>query len=479
MTKSLSTLCLLTAIALGGALLSGAEDPALQKAFDRLPAAEKHYLTGLKEFRAGRYGEAGAAFRECAAVVPRHAYAHYYLANIAYIGGDFEAALSSMERSLADLPFMQDLNDFAVARKSRSIASYQQMLDEGWENAVNCRAQREIESLTDELSTAKSKLELQAEKKRAMRSLQEAHYRYFLGNIHFQLKRPADAARLYGEAIALDPRHAGAYNNAAAIRYMAGDYAGALDLLTKAEGVGLGDNVNLKLKHLVFEALGRPTEGILAEDLSAGPAADLGVVRFALAYKFSHPLLPPLYENCYVVFSRASKRAIIVDPGVEDPRIGDFIERNGLEVGAILNTHGHPDHTAANGRYAALYKAIVIAPKKDAAEQPAAPGRTVEDGETVAIDGLPVKVLHTPGHTPGSSCFLIGGYLFSGDTLFKNDICKLPDGPPGKAVDAQRRFVRMLKDKLLVLDDATRVCPGHGPVSTIAEEKRGNPFLSK
>ena len=140
-----------------------------------------------------------------------------------------------MDRSLADLPFMQDLNDFAVERKSRSIASYQQMLDDGWENAVNCRAQREIESLTDELSTAKSKLELQAEKKRAMRSLQEAHYRYFLGNIHFQLKRLADAARLYGEAIALDPRHAGAYNNAAAIRYMAGDHAGALDLLTKAE----------------------------------------------------------------------------------------------------------------------------------------------------------------------------------------------------------------------------------------------------
>ena len=97
----------------------------------------------------------------------------------------------------------------------------------------------------------------------------------------------------------------------------------------------------------------------------------------------------------------------------------------------------------------------------------------------MAFDGFSVEVLHTPGHTPGSSCFLVGDYLFSGDTLFKNDICKLPDEAPGKAVEAQRRFVRMLKDKLLVLDDATRVCPGHGPVSTIAEEKRGNPFLSK
>jgi len=479
MTRTIRAAFCYLVIMLSGASLSGAEDPALHKAFDRLPAAEKHYQTGLKEFQAGRYGEAAAAFRECAAVVPRHAYAHYYLANIAYIGGDFEAALSSMERSLADLPFMQDLNDFALKRKSRSIASYQQMLDEGWDNAVNCRARREIESLSDELSTAKGKLELQAEKEQAVRALQGAHYRYFLGNIHFQLRRLPDAARLYDEAIALDPRHAGAYNNAAAIRYMAGDHAGALDLLAKAEGVGLGDNVNLKLKHLVFEALGRPTEGILAEDLSAGPAADLGVVRFALAYKFSHPLLPPLYENCYVVFSRASKQAVIIDPGVEDPRIADFVEKNGLEVRAILNTHDHPDHTAANGRYAALYKAVVVAPRKDAAGLPAAPGRAVEDGETVGVDGFSVKVLHTPGHTPGSSCFLVGDYLFSGDTLFKNDICKLPDEAPGKAAEAQRRFVRMLKDKLMVLSDATRVCPGHGPVSTIAEEKQGNPFLSK
>jgi TolA-binding protein len=129
---------------LSGALLSGAEDPALKEAFDRLPAAEKHYQAGLKEFRAGRYGEAVAAFEECAAVMPRHAYAHYYLANIAYIQGDFESALASMDRSLADLPFMQDLNDFALKRKSRSIASYQQMLNDGWENAVNCRAQRDI-----------------------------------------------------------------------------------------------------------------------------------------------------------------------------------------------------------------------------------------------------------------------------------------------------------------------------------------------
>jgi hydroxyacylglutathione hydrolase len=479
MTRTIRAASCFIVLVLAGAFISGAEDPAVKEAFDRLPAAEKYYRTGLKEFAAGRYPEAATAFEKCAGEMPRHAYASYYLANIAYIRGDIEAALARMERALRDLPFMQELNAFAVERKSRSFESYQQMLDTEWENTASCRQSREIEALSDEIDTRKGKLELTAEREKASRTMQEAHYRYFLGNIYFQQKRLADAARLYAEAIALDPRHVNAYNNAAAIRYLAGDQAGALDILERAEREGLGDNLNLKLKHLVFKALGRPTEGILEEDLSAGPDADLGVMRFALAFKFAEPLLPPLYENCYVVFSKGSKQAVIIDPGVEDPRIADFITERGLAVKAVLNTHDHPDHTAANGRYAALYQAVVVAPGPDAKRLTPPPGRTVGDGEALRFEGFSVGTLHTPGHTPGSTCFLVGDYLFSGDTLFKNDICKLPDEAPGKAAEAQRRFVRMLREKILVLDDRVRVCPGHGAVSTIAEEKTGNPFFSK
>jgi glyoxylase-like metal-dependent hydrolase (beta-lactamase superfamily II)/Tfp pilus assembly protein PilF len=460
-------------------LAATAEDPVLGPAFDRLPAAEKHFQAGLKEFTAGRYEAAAAAFDKCLAEVPRHAYAGYYLANIAYIRGDLQTALSRQEKALADLPFMADLNAYAVGRKSRSIASYQQALDTQWENTTSCRESRELEALNDELITRKSKIELATEKERAARTKQEAHYRYFLGNILFQLQRPADAARLYGEAIALDPRHVNAYNNAAAIRYMAGDQAGALDLLERAEREGLGDNINLKLKHLVFETLGRPTAGILEEDLAAGPEADLGARRFALAYKFSQPLLPPLYVNAYVVFSRSTKQAVLVDAGVDDPRIGAFVAANGLTVKAILDTHSHPDHTAANARYAALFGAPVVAPAPDAKDVTPPPDRTVGDGETLRYEGFAVQVILTPGHTPGSASFLAGGYLFTGDTLFKNDICRLPEETPGKAAETRRRFVRMIGEKLLTLDDAVRVCPGHGAVSTIGEEKKANPFFAK
>ena len=471
-------LLLLTTIALAP-LAVAAEDGSVEAAFDRLPAAEKLYQTGLKEFTAGRYDQAAAAFDKCLAEVPRHAYAGYYLANIAYIRGDLQTALSRQERAVADLPFMAELNAYAVGRKSRSIASYQQALDTQWENTTSCRESRELEALDDELNTQKSKIEMAAEKAKASRAKQEAHYRYFLGNILFQMQRPADAPRLYGEAIALDPRHVNAYNNAAAIRCMAGDQAGALDLLERAEREGLGDNINLKLKHLVFEALGRPTAGILEEDLAAGPEADLGARRFALAYKFSQPLLPPLYVNAYVVFSRSTKQAVLVDAGVDDPRIGAFVAANGLTVKAILDTHGHPDHTAANARYAALFGAPVVAPAPDAKDLAAPPDRTVRDGETLRFEGLEVRVILTPGHTPGSASYLAGGYLFTGDTLFKNDICRLPEEAPGKAAETRRRFVRMLGEKLLTLDDAVRVCPGHGAVTTIGEEKRANPFFAK
>ncbi len=484
MCKITSASVIIGILFLIGLPAQGSEDADLKAAFERLPAAEKQFQAGKAEFLEGRYREAAAAFEKCVEKLPLHAFARYYLANIAYIQGDPETALTHMERSLADLPFMHELNAYAAKRKSRSFDSYRQMLDTAWAAAEgaaggSCRPRREIESLNAELDTEKSKLELEAERERAQRNLQSAHYRFFLGNIHLQLKHLADALRLYREALALDPRHASAYNNAAAVLYMSGDFPGALDLLETAEREGLGDFLNLKLEHLVLEALGRPTEGVLREDLSRGPEADLGVERFALATKSWNPLLPPLYENCYVVFSRSTRQAVVIDPGAEDPRIADFVAGNGLEVKAVLNTHGHPDHTAANAHFSALFKAEVIAPKQDAADLPVPPARSVDDGAVLRFDGLTLEVLHTPGHSPGSSCFLVGDFLFSGDTLFKGSIGRTQDKGPEKAGEAQRRLVRTIREKLLALPGQTLVCPGHGKTSTIADETADNPFLKK
>jgi len=469
----------LVALFLADMPLHGEKDKSLEEAWGQLKSAEPYFSQGLKEFQESRYENAAAAFQKCVQEMPRHAYAHYYLANLTYIRGDYQKSWSHMELALGHFNFMQELSDYAGQMKKNTIDSYQQMLATEWDNNTDCRTRREIESFSDQFSVDQTQMELLGKKQQNISARQKAHYLYFAGNILFQLKRFSEASEKYQEAIELNPRHVSAYNNVAAISYMAGEHRAALTYLERAEHKGLEDNLNLTLKHLVYEALGRPTEGILQEDLSLGAENDLGVMRFALAFKNEKAMLPPIYENCYVVFSRKSREAVIIDPGVEDLRIADFIQKRNLEVRAILNTHGHEDHSGADKYFAGLFGAPVCAHKKDAVYFAVPPDRYLEEGETVSYDGFAVSVFHTPGHTPGGLCYSIGDFLFSGDTLFKNGIGKVWTEDANKISKVQETLVRNIKEKLLALPGQTRVCPGHGKTSTIADEKADNPFLQK
>lgn len=469
----------LCAICLWSSPLRAQPAQSLDEAWEKLKSAERPFTQGMKAFQEGRFEDATAAFEKCVQSMPRHAYAHYYLANLAYIKADFERALTDMERSIGDFDFMEELGEHAARLKLKKIDSYEQMVAAEWDNTNSCRESRELEAIDGQLADEKGRLELAARKAREARIKQKAHYLYFLGNILFQLKRFPEASRRYGEAIELDPRHADAYNNLAAISYLAGDHAGAGGHLAQAEARGLGDNINLKLKHLVYEALGRPTEGILQEDLS-GPGDDgLGVFRFALAYKAVGSVRPPLYVNAYIVFDRGSRNAVLVDPGVVDPRIDAFVRERGLAVKAILLTHGHPDHAAAAGSCARQCGAPVCASRADAKEYGVAADRALEDGALLDFGGLAVRVISTPGHTAGSLCFAIGDHLFSGDTLFKGDIGRVAAGDPAKARKNSEALVQAIKRKLLALPSSTRVCPGHGTTTTIADEISNNPFLKR
>lgn len=454
-----------------------AEDKAVKEAWDRLPAAERWFQQGLKEFQAGRREAAAADFKKCLREIPRHAFARYYFANISYIANDLPRALEDMDQAVEDFDFMEALNDYALGRKNKTYDSYKRMMAEEWDATGSCRTHRELESLYGEVTDAEKKQELQLDGQKAARARQKAHYLYFRGNILFQLKRVADAARDYERAIALNPRHASAYNNLAAIHYMAGESARALGYLEEAERQGLEDNLNLKLRYLVCDALGRPTEGILQEELSAGPGGDLGVVRFALAFKSKDPLGPPLYENSYLVFSLATREAVLIDPGVEDPRIDEAVRARGLQIRAILNTHGHEDHAAADAYYAGLYRVPVLIEAGDAKGLGAIGPKMLSDGKTLNYQGFSISVIHVPGHTPGSVCFLAGDVLFSGDTLFKDGIGLVTTWGAQEARKLQAAMVKGIKDRLLVLPDSTIVCPGHGRLTTIAEERMNNAYL--
>ena len=213
-----------------------------------------------------------------------------------------------------------------------------------------------------------------------------------------------------------------------------------------------------------------------------------------------HEILPvgALQCNCSILGDEASGEAIVVDPGDEVPRILAVLQRHKLTVKQILITHAHIDHIAGAARLQALTGAPILYNQNDlplvkmmavqagwlGVETPEVrpPDDTLDDGKLISIgavgNGPPAlsgSILHTPGHTQGSVCLYLPAQdlLLAGDTLFAGSVGRtdLPggDGPT---------LVRSIHSKLLPLPDATVVLPGHGPKTTIGDERRTNPFLT-
>jgi len=198
----------------------------------------------------------------------------------------------------------------------------------------------------------------------------------------------------------------------------------------------------------------------------------------------------PLHCNCTILGDEVSRQAMVVDPGDNIPEILTRLAKHGLTVRQIVVTHAHIDHVGG----AALLKKVTGAPvflnQQDLdllgmmemqarwlgipTPEVAPPDASADDGLALGVPSFPAEVLHTPGHTPGSICLLFPGpqLLLAGDTLFAGSIGRT-DLPGGDG----RRILRSLRDRLLVLPDVTRVLPGHGPETTIGEERQSNPFL--
>ena len=188
----------------------------------------------------------------------------------------------------------------------------------------------------------------------------------------------------------------------------------------------------------------------------------------------------PFPVNSYLVCHPQSRSAVLIDPGADDDRFAATAAELGVQVRMILNTHGHLDHSAGNRSCRERFSATLAVP---AADRPlykeygsaAAVDLWLQDGQKLTCGGFTIQVLATPGHTPGSVCFLIGGQLFSGDTLFAGSVGSVPQGRDEKK--ALRRLVRVIRRRLLTLPVDTPVWPGHERPSSIGEEILLNPFL--
>lgn len=181
----------------------------------------------------------------------------------------------------------------------------------------------------------------------------------------------------------------------------------------------------------------------------------------------------PLAANCYVV--SAGGDAVVIDPGAEANRVLKAV--GGREVAAILVTHGHSDHVGAVDELVAETGAAVMAPRRDLASLEGyvgvRPAKLLNDGDRLEFGDISLTVIATPGHTPGSSCFYAPGVLFSGDTLFAEGVGRT-DLPGGSA----EALFNSIRERIFSLAGDTIIYPGHGERTTVAREKRSNPFFA-
>jgi len=192
----------------------------------------------------------------------------------------------------------------------------------------------------------------------------------------------------------------------------------------------------------------------------------------------------PLETNCYLVYDSSGKAGFLIDPGTYDKRVADLIDKNGIHIKNIINTHGHVDHTAGNKKFG--YPVLIHERDSDFLKDPgknlsfiaglmsSSPPASglLKDGDKLRVDGVTLLVLHTPGHTPGSISLKMGNRVFTGDTLFRDGVGRT-DFPYG----SESALRDSIKKCLMVLPDDVEVLPGHGPSSTIGYERKNNPFL--
>lgn len=180
----------------------------------------------------------------------------------------------------------------------------------------------------------------------------------------------------------------------------------------------------------------------------------------------------PLATNCYVV--AAAEAAAVIDPGAQVGKIVKALD--GLEVLAVMVTHGHSDHVGGVDGFLEKTDAPFLAPAADAAliakHVSAEPTRLLSDGDRLQFGSLHFKVLATPGHTPGSCCYYAPGILFPGDTLFAGGVGRT-DLPGGSSDD----LFAAIRERIFALPDDTIVYPGHGEFTTVGREKEFNPFF--
>jgi hydroxyacylglutathione hydrolase len=205
--------------------------------------------------------------------------------------------------------------------------------------------------------------------------------------------------------------------------------------------------------------------------------------------KYELVVVGALETNCYLVYCEETRACAVIDPGADPEKIISAIADLELKPAIVLNTHGHVDHIGGNSDIVRKYAIPLAMHAADTgmlqvsdyielslllgAKNSPQPDRLLAEGDEVPFGRASLRVIHIPGHTPGSIGFVAGGVLFSGDTLFCGGVGRT-DLPGGSWKDLERS----IRERILTLPEETIVLPGHGPWTTVEQERNSNPFLT-
>lgn len=210
-------------------------------------------------------------------------------------------------------------------------------------------------------------------------------------------------------------------------------------------------------------------------------------------YSIEPVVSAPFGQVAYVVWRAGSHEAVVADPGFETDAIEAILRRHGLRLAAILNTHGHADHIAGNAALKAAHPDAPLVIGRHEASMLTDPeanlsagfgmsltsppaDRLVDEGERLELAGLSFLVREIPGHSPGSVVFVADAYdppfVLGGDVLFAGSVGRF-DFPGG----SEKQLFEGIRSKLFDLPDGTLVLPGHGPSTTVGQERRTNPYV--